>query len=1146
MPTLLEQLQAVTSGSGVSTEIGAQAGQLGQIVQLVQQLASSPPGDFQSYLTQLQQISLPQVSVGGNLGQAFGDILPNLQGELGGVLQQLVSSADTIQSRAGGGLGAALGPLLEAINQLRDLLTSDWSCGLIPEIVPPPPAPPGPPPPPGSPPAPSPSDPILAPVQVDAARAAIDTLPSDLGVESLLKWLHERIGTADAFQDFFPLRSLPVIDDLRDPLDTIVRWDGLTGFQLAEELRDTLATLATIVEASTTAVVTAPFVPATVAAIPASAVAAAGTALGTALDDLLAAVQAQDAGAIGASQAAAQAAVAQITAANATLVSQQAALLAIEDALRALPSELETNICRLLVLSQPRSTWADITGRLGGPPTVLSNDTFAPLTELFGRVSEFLNNILDRLDISAVTAPITNALGEVTHAIQGVEQNLALLTASARAQFQQAHDALAAFDLGAVQQQAENALGGATSQVQQALAQGLAPATEAIGTAVTAVNDALGGFDPEQIGEPVRNAIDAIAQVFEDPSVQQLLDALKQLRALAERLDELTFRPVSDLVIDGIGGVKSALQAIDQASLPPPGPELISEAMSVLPPSLTPLTDPLISGLDELLDNTPRAALERLKELPASVAEELRAFSPRALLSEPLDEPFKAMRAGLEQFNPTEFLDQAESALDGLKQRLAQSLDLEPLLAPVVEAQQALIDQLSQFRPGAVLEPLTKKLEEAGQALDVALPTEPITQALDQVLSRARSFTGTLGQVIEIVNAFTDKLTLLGDPAAQLDVWLTEILAKLPANAPAILDASLTDLREAVEASHAAPLRTAHQNARQSLDTALTTTNAEAILARAVQGRSRLTPALVNALPPSAAKTNLQQFLATFDPAGPAFAGGLRQLSRLRTALTAADLGVAETLREWDARYHRAGGALAGLVHTGVTVADLRQWVREALDRQLGAPVVGFLEQLKVLGALLRTFSTAITSMLAAIQTKLEQILAVPQALANAAQELTNLKQKILGVDLDLFTREIDSLYEQLVDQVRALDPRALAEALKAHLESLLDALSLGAIITPALRNEIDEAYRALKAVIETLDPELLIIQPLEETYQEQVLPLVDVLDISDVLQVLLDRLDSLPDELKEELQRVDTAYQDMLAAAPGSSPAGASVGVGV
>jgi len=85
-----------------------------------------------------------------------------------------------------------------------------------------------------------------------------------------------------------------------------------------------------------------------------------------------------------------------------------------------------------------------------------------------------------------------------------------------------------------------------------------------------------------------------------------------------------------------------------------------------------------------------------------------------------------------------------------------------------------------------------------------------------------------------------------------------------------------------------------------------------------------------------------------------------------------------------------------------------------------------------------------------------------------------------------------------------------------------------------------------LKAVVETLDPELLIIQPLEDTYKEQVLPLVDVLDIGDVLQVLLDRLDSLPDELKEELQRVDTAYQDMLAAAPGSSPASASVGVSV
>jgi hypothetical protein len=387
MPTLLEQLQSVTSGSNVSVDIAAQAGQFTQIAQLVQQLASQPPGDFSGYLGQLQGLALPNVSLGGNLGQSFAAVLPNLQGGLGGLLPPLLESAGKIQGGAVGELSGAFGPLLEAIARLRDVLASDWSCGLVPALAPPSapePPPPGPPPPPASPPASPATSPVLSATQVTQAKALLDTLPADMSVEALLKWLHPRVGTHRPERYLF-LRSIPVLDDLRDPLDTLVRWDGSSGAQLAQELVQTLNAMAAIVKANTADIVGAPFFAGPVQAIPAQSYATAGDALGDALDALLAAVQAGNAAAIATQLTAAQNAAAQIETANAAIDGQQAALQQIGDMTRLLPSALEITMCRLLVLSQPRATWGDLSTRFG-TPSVLPPYAFAPLTDVFDRL----------------------------------------------------------------------------------------------------------------------------------------------------------------------------------------------------------------------------------------------------------------------------------------------------------------------------------------------------------------------------------------------------------------------------------------------------------------------------------------------------------------------------------------------------------------------------------------------------------------------------------------------------------------------------------------------------------------------------------------------------------------------------------------
>jgi len=114
-------------------------------------------------------------------------------------------------------------------------------------------------------------------------------------------------------------------------------------------------------------------------------------------------------------------------------------------------------------------------------------------------------------------------------------------------------------------------------------------------------------------------------------------------------------------------------------------------------------------------------------------------------------------------------------------------------------------------------------------------------------------------------------------------------------------------------------------------------------------------------------------------------------------------------------------------------------------------------------------------------------------------------------------------------------------------LEQALDALSLDLVFTPGLRQQLEDTYATLVGSISGLDPELLIIRPMEETYEQDILPLAEALDVSEAIQAIIDLLNRLPEDLQMELTRVNTAYQQMLAAAPsGGSGASASASLSI
>ncbi|ANX05105.1 hypothetical protein [Immundisolibacter cernigliae] len=1148
MATLLEQLGSLASGGSVSVDIAGAAGRFADIGATLRGVMTQPPGDFAALLGHLDALPLPKLELAADLTAGLGTLLPQLQGALAGGAQPLSGALSGLGANVQSGLADALGPLLAVVEAVRTLLATDLSCGLIPAFASPPVAAPVPTPAPGDPPAP-PAAPVPAPApvfsaaQVDTAKALLDTLPADMSAPALLGWLHHRIGVADG-AGYFGVRAIPLLDDLRDPLDSLMRWDAATGAQLMDEFSATLSALASIVTANSAAQPAVSIPSDTVSELPGAPIGNAAQQLMDALGVLDAAVRADDAAAIAAALGTGQAAQAVLEAQNALFDAQQAAVAALRGAVLALPGRLETGICRLLVLLAPRAAVGGISAAfVPTVPASIGADAFQPVADLLTRVRQWLERLLGALDVGAVTAPLAAVFGQAQDAIQTVEQGIAQLTATARAAFGEADAALSAFDPAAIVAQARAAIEQAVQALADAIGAALGPAGAALTQAITAAGGALDAFDSEALAAPVQALLDELSALLQGPQVQALIDALAQLQALAQQLDALSFAPVADAVIGGIGEVKSALDAIDDAKLVAPMPEMISTAMSVLPPSLVPIINPLLGELDDLVAQSPGPLLDSLRELPQRIAGALAAYSPRALLDEPLGTPFTALTGELDGFSPTAWLDGAHDALDGALGRLAAALEPAPLLAPLTQAHGALTRELAALRPGQLLEPLAAQVEAALATLDGALPTQDLAQALAQVATQVQRLLEPFNQATDVIAAWTAKLALLADPDAQLSAWLDAILAKLPADAPVQLAGPLGALATAVENARAAALQSAWTRARAPLDAALAAADAPARLARLVQAKNALTAPRVAAVSDAAQRAALTAFLAGVDPLGP-LGRGLAGLSRLSEAVTRSNTALTALFADWDARYLRLDGPLAGLAPAALTAEALRALLREAIDQQIGAPVVGFLKALKSISALISTFGDALGDLLEAIQSKLAALFAAPQALADAAQALDALVERITGLDLDVYTREVDALHGALVDKLRALDPAALGTVLRGAVQDLLDDITLGAVFTPALRAQLDAAWAQLRARLAALDPGPLVIEPLQAVYERDLLPVAQAFDVGDAMQAVLDKLGALPDELRTELNRVDVAYQAMLAAAPSSSPAGESAAV--
>jgi len=1152
MGSMLDLLGGATGSLDIEGLLGDQVGTFGTIISAVRQLVDAPPGDAGAFLAQLQTLSLPELNMGGDFSGVFSQLAPSLQGQLGGLTGPVTQALQGLQGHSRGG-ASALGPLITVIGQFKTLIDMNWSEGWV--VVdaggtpPTPPTPPDPNAPVVLPPAPTPPV-IVAPAQVASAKAIVDALPADLSAKPLLTWLHAKVGVMGRSKPY--VRAIPLLDDIRDPLDSLVRWDGLDGVGFSAELNASLQAIGELVTQDTQGALMAPFskpdAQAAMAALPAVAFRQHADALADALQAMTQAVAANDAARLATELTKAQMAASGLDDDLTIIAAQTTELDALQQGLLASPDALETRVARLLLLLSPPATFSDLTDNLGTAtlPTQLSGQVLAPVNAFMGRIQEMADNLLRIIDVAEVLQPVTNTVQQIHDAIEQVEQAVVQLMSTAHAQFAQAQSAISSIGLTQVADQAEAAMDTAVHTIRDTVLAGVKPATDALTQAVQAIEGVLGSFDPEQLTEPVRSALQAVRDIFEsdDSEVKQALAQIKKLKTIAGKLDQLSFEPVANEVIGAIQTIQKALEGLDQTNLPDPMPSLIREAMSVLPDSIKPITDPLISELAELIEQGPVPLLSELKDLPKPLFEEIRKLEPKTLLGDRLGTPFEEVREKLADFQPDQWIDKLETELKAVRERIRAAADPRGVLQPLNTAFDQFMAQLEQFKPGDLLKPVTDGIEGALQQLDGVLPDLGFMADLQALLARVHAVSQFLKDGVAVMQHFADKIAALTDPSASLDQWLDEILAKL--TDVAALQPGFIAISQAVTGANANGLNAAWQSGSGDFRAALMQMDARAQLGKLVMRRQALLTAM-NAPGVSINVAIARTWVTDFKPDAPARSAGFLSAAQWLDGLKQADAHLAEVLTGWDARYLPAEGPLGTLTPVSPAVADVRSWLREAVQRQVGAPLRLLLGQLSGVGQVLQTIVAPLATLANGVADRLDLFTNTIGGLPQLYADLQGLLKRLSEIDLDQLSEEVNALYDTLLDQARALDPRKLEQTLSDKFNELLKTLSVDTFIPKDLREGIRTDYEKVRKIVDTLDPQLLLVEPMQAIYEKDILPLLDVFDISETVQALVDFLLALDEKLGEQMDRVDTAYLAMLAAAPGDNGGGsASVSVGV
>jgi len=1141
MPTIFEKIQEGLANSDLDSQLGDQVANLTNIAATFNQLVQNPPTQIGQLIQNLKNTSLPNTNLFGSLSQtvaSVGDLIPkNLDGVTGGLAAGLVDLSKNIAEDITG----VLKPQLDAYKSLHALLQFNGSTARG-----------------------SKSRPVAlrqnAAAFSFAARApasllassefagaiqkigeVLNAFPTPFNLENFLQLLHDILKTFP--RELFPGRQLPFIDETRQTLETILQWRAADGAQIANHLEATLHATAAFISESFTGV-TQPV---------AAEINTLSGQLDTAslknllnessqgLKDLGTAVAAQNLVTINNTLAALNERTAQLAAVLAGLqvnyFNGQAQRL--RRRLEDLPDHLQMQMCTVLSTLNPApgpNLLEAVAESINGAFEAAQVDEFmAGINTLMDQLRE----LLAALDLSIIETPIQTAAAAAQSAVDGLDNLLVEVVTQTSLLFDEIDQAVAVVNTAALAEAVNKAITDFQQLLQNHLNNLFAPIRETInsiiGTGGT-IDQAAGQFNPEEIIAALRAAIQSLTKILSDPAVVNALNTIKSsLETATGALNALSFKPVNDAVISQIEEVTATLEKIDTSILNFALKLALSATLEVLPgeEQCQALTGTLLKKLDGLLQSGPIPLLNRVKQQPDRLKQQLQSFAPAKLIGDELSKPFQELVGKLEAFQPSKLFDPVQQALNAVKTKLQNQANPGQLLAPLEKPFAGLLQAFDKLQPQPLIAPLQQKIDAMIDVVLDALPVDEFLDIFDAVLQRIQSLVAGLEAVQNLLQKISGMLGELSSPDSQVQAWIDGIVDKLnQVSEAADLQAAFAEIAAAIDGVKAAPLQTAIAPPLETFNQALLTLAPRSLLNQLIRDYRDFPSAAITSLP-EPEKQNVQAFFNSFDPLQRNISAPLNDLQEFSESLQAQPQKITDFFAAWNGKFHGPNSPLRQCLPADTSMAGIKILLRETIDQQIGAALAKFLQAVAKIKQLFEAFRAIYAQFVDDVKAKLAVLLNGPGSLGNIRNALNALVDKIRAFNLQFLVDELEALFDSIKGKLTAISPTALRQVVENAFNQTLSVLNVATLLPAAVIAQLDADFAALIAKIKALDPGELVTNVIQPEFEKTLQPFIAAFDLTAFIEALIARMNGLKPELETELNRTCEAFGAMLDAVP-------------
>ncbi len=1147
MPTIFERIDTALEGNELSVQLNVQVDGLNGITTQVTSLINNPPEGIGNLQASLEGTSLPNLEVSVDFATTMNSLKEAIPTDLSSVNWELVARLQQIQTDITIDLVRPLNRGLNALTTIYNLTQIDLLCenpgsngngsngaeGVESATN-------------GSGNGSTPSEETAATTASPAATLisqtndSLDLLPLPLSAETFLPWLHQ--GLNNLGLDFFGLVRVPVLDDLRDPLDTLMTWKAMGSAELAGHIATSLQDLNVFIGNTINGILSS--IESDLSEITTQL---PGNELAQIADDLLArlvqlgtAVDSGDISGTGPIVTEMNGLLDQYDVLRGDMQTEMFGRLdSLKGRLSTLHEDLEDQMGRIVAVLEPNSPLEFIS--LFSPflhQGITDSEAVPELEKGLKRIVDWLQELIEAIDLTAIQEPIISAADSVHTAIDKVDDALVNVTLEVKALFAEVEVILDSIDPEAVATEVTEAIEEFKTELVQELTNLFAPASEAVSDVITTIDGTVNQFDPATIINALREAIQTLTGVLEDPEVVAAIKNIRDtLDKATKQLETLSFSPLTNEVIAAIEEVAETLRGIDTSDLSPALQMALQAAVAVLPKDLSPVIDPLITQFGELVEGGPVPLVKAVQKKPQQLLDSVRQFEPAMLVGDTLSKPFQALVSQIEAFAPGQLLEPIEQEVERLKTRLKDNARPGLVIEPLEPLFDELLEAIDRLQPSSLITPLEETINTVINNILDSLPVKEAFEQVDKGLLKVR-------EVIDIsdgANALLQKVSHILQGFGAVQMQLGNFIESILNNVDSIantgpLQQLLDELSLSLNNTRSSQLSNRLDAAMDPLLDTLNTLDPQARLTSLVQGHRRISGQALAALPSSSEKTALTAVLGRSDPLQVDFSKPYQLLAELRVEATQTTDNLQETLTDWDVHFHGDGSVLAELDQLQATPQQLRQWVRQALETQLVNPLSALLGMAGPLNQSLSPFLNELQRLATELEAKVASLTQGLDSLSEISDKIQELIQKLQDFDLSFLSESLDSVFASLRTKLEVVDPAQLRETVDGAFHDIVDTLDVSLFIAPAEVEQLDANYKEVIAKLKTLDPEALVTQIVQPEFENTAIPILNNFDVTDLLNVLVDRLNTLDDELKEEMDRVNKAYQAMLQAAPSLS----------